>query len=133
MDQLGASNHGAELQDCRISNQAANADGRQTVITGMDAGLYKAAAEGKIDDLKKISEHEFQVQLTPNHNTILHIAAQFGKLDCVQWILTLPFMFLSTATAKSERRDSASPCSKGRAFEGRGSSYTHCKITSRRY
>ncbi|CBI17211.3 unnamed protein product, partial [Vitis vinifera] len=79
MDQLGASNHGAELQDCRISNQAANADGRQTVITGMDAGLYKAAAEGKIDDLKKISEHEFQVQLTPNHNTILHIAAQFAR------------------------------------------------------
>ena len=90
MDQLGASNHGAELQDCRISYQAANADGSQTVITGMDAGLYKAAAEGKIDDLKKIDEHEFQVQLTPNHNTILHIAAQFGKLDCVQRILTLP-------------------------------------------
>ena len=90
MDQLGASNHGAELQDCRISYQAANADGSQTVITGMDAGLYKAAAEGKIDDLKKIEEHEFQVQLTPNHNTILHIAAQFGKLDCVQRILTLP-------------------------------------------
>ena len=90
MDQLGASNHGAELQDCRISYQAANADGSQTVITGMDAGLYKAAAEGKIDDLKKIDEHEFQVQLTPNHNTILHIAVQFGKLDCVQRILTLP-------------------------------------------
>ncbi|KAJ9701175.1 hypothetical protein PVL29_006496 [Vitis rotundifolia] len=90
MDQLRASNHGAELQDCRISNQAANTDGSQTVITGMDAGLYKAAAERKMDDLKKISEHEFQVQLTPSHNTILHIAAQFGKLDCVQWILTLP-------------------------------------------
>ncbi|KAJ9701412.1 hypothetical protein PVL29_006666 [Vitis rotundifolia] len=56
-----AAQDGSQTQ---ISNQAADADGRQTPITCMDAALYKAAAYGRID------------------NTVLHIAAQFGQLDC---------------------------------------------------
>lgn len=29
----------------------------------------------------------FQVQLTPNNNTVLHIAGQFGQLNYVVWII----------------------------------------------
>ena len=55
----------------------------------MDDSVYEVAAEGKIEVLKKIPESEFRVQLCPRHNTILHIASEFGQIDCVQWILML--------------------------------------------
>ncbi|CBI17205.3 unnamed protein product, partial [Vitis vinifera] len=74
----------------QTSNQAANGDGSHTVITGMDAKVYKAAARGNIKVLEKISDHDLLVHLTPKHNTILHIAAQFGQLECVNLILSLP-------------------------------------------
>ena len=107
MDQLGASNLSAEFQNldmdsnsnqvvaqdpspAQISNQAANGDGSHTVITGMDADVYKAAAKGNIEVLENISDHDLLVHLTPKHNTILHIAAQFGQLECVNLILRLP-------------------------------------------
>ncbi|KAL6342703.1 hypothetical protein AAG906_013109 [Vitis piasezkii] len=67
-----AAQDGSQTQ---ISNQAADADGSQTPITCMDAALYEAAAYGRIDVLEQ--------------NTVLHIAAQFGQLDCVQYILGL--------------------------------------------
>ncbi|KAL6342646.1 hypothetical protein AAG906_012512 [Vitis piasezkii] len=81
-----AAQDGSQTQ---ISNQAADADGSQTPITCMDAALYEAAAYGRIDVLEQMSEDHFVVQLTPNKNTVLHIAAQFGELDCVQYILGL--------------------------------------------
>ena len=107
MDQLRASNLSAEFQNLdmdsnsnqvvaqdpspvQTSNQAANGDGSHTVITGMDAKVYKAAAKGNIEVLEKISDHDLLVQSTPKHNTILHIAAQFGQLECVKLILRLP-------------------------------------------
>ena len=94
MDQPAASNHGEELQNLnsddsptQISNQAANGD--DSTSTDMDADVYKAAAMGHMAFLgEKISE--FQVQLSPKHNTILHIASEFGQTECVKWILTLP-------------------------------------------
>ncbi|KAL6343148.1 hypothetical protein AAG906_020937 [Vitis piasezkii] len=49
-----------------------------------------AAAKGDIEVLKEIPESEFHAQLTPKHNTILHIASEFGQTECVKWILTLP-------------------------------------------
>ncbi|KAL6342325.1 hypothetical protein AAG906_007539 [Vitis piasezkii] len=63
----------------QTSNQAANGDGSHTVITGMD-----------VEVPRKISDHDLLVHLTPKHNTILHIAAQFGQLKCVNLILGLP-------------------------------------------
>ncbi|XP_019075825.2 uncharacterized protein LOC109122695 [Vitis vinifera] len=107
MDQLGASNLSEEFQNldmdsnsnqvvaqdpspAQTSNQAANGDGSHTVITGMDADVYKAAAKGNIEVLEKISDHDLLVHLTPKHNTILHIAAQFGQLESVNLILRLP-------------------------------------------
>ena len=84
MDQPAASNHGEELQN---HNSAVNGD--DSTSTDMDADVYKAAAMGDMAFLReKISE--FQVQLSPKHNTILHIASEFGQTECVKWILTLP-------------------------------------------
>lgn len=58
--------------------------------TAMDARVYKAVAKGDIQYLKELSEHRLQAQLTPNHNTILHVAAHFGQTECAKWILALP-------------------------------------------
>ncbi|KAJ9701411.1 hypothetical protein PVL29_006665 [Vitis rotundifolia] len=69
-----------------MSKQIA-ADG-QTDITHMDAALYKALYEGDISTLQgNYSEAYLQLQRTPKQNTVLHIAAQFGQLECVNWIL----------------------------------------------
>eukprot|EP00261_Vitis_vinifera_P034100 XP_019075343.1 PREDICTED: ankyrin repeat-containing protein ITN1-like isoform X3 [Vitis vinifera] len=70
-----------------IPNQIAAVS--QTEIPHMDADLYKALYRGDISFLKgKYSEFaHLQPQLTPKRNTVLHIAAQFGQLACVEWIL----------------------------------------------
>ena len=69
-----------------MSNQIA-ADG-QTEITHMDADLNQALYEGDISILeRKYSEAHLQLQQTPKRNNVLHIAAQFGQLACVEWIL----------------------------------------------
>ena len=91
---LGVENHDAELLNVNSgsnSNQVAaqDGDGSQTDITPMYDPVYKAAAKGDMTVLaKKISE--FQLQLSPKHNTILHIASEFGQIECVKWILRLP-------------------------------------------
>ncbi|KAI7981774.1 Protein ACCELERATED CELL DEATH 6 [Camellia lanceoleosa] len=52
----------------------------------MDVKLYEAVMEGKVDVLR---QHIDQIdnQVTPNNNTVLHVAAQFGRLQCVKEIL----------------------------------------------
>ena len=52
--------------------------------------MYEAAATGDIQDLKKIPESEILVQLSPSHNTVLHIACEFGQSACMMWIFDLP-------------------------------------------
>ena len=52
--------------------------------------MYEAAATGDIEVLKKIPKSVIQVQLSPKHNTIFHIACEFGQAECVSWILDLP-------------------------------------------
>ena len=49
--------------------------------------IYKAAAEGDTNILEGMPSADLRVQLTPNKNTVLHIAAQFGQLKCVVWII----------------------------------------------
>ncbi|XP_034685209.1 ankyrin-1-like isoform X2 [Vitis riparia] len=68
---------------------AQDGDGSQTDIPVMDDSVYEAAAKGNIEVLKKIPESEFHAQLSPKHNTILHIASEFSKIECVNWILDL--------------------------------------------
>ncbi|XP_034686714.1 ankyrin repeat-containing protein At5g02620-like [Vitis riparia] len=77
-----------DAQEVQITNQAAAEDGCLTKITFMDPKLYVAAADGHIHVLEQYDE--IHVQLTPKKNTVLHVAAQFGQADCVQWILQLP-------------------------------------------
>ncbi|THF95056.1 hypothetical protein TEA_029657 [Camellia sinensis var. sinensis] len=52
----------------------------------MDVTLYEAVMEGKVDVVR---QHIDQIdnQVTPNNNTVLHVAAQFGRLQCVEEIL----------------------------------------------
>ncbi|KAK2970729.1 hypothetical protein RJ640_014219, partial [Escallonia rubra] len=52
----------------------------------MDHGLYRAAMDGKVGLLTG-NKHRLEAQVTPNHNTILHIVAMFGNTDCVDEIL----------------------------------------------
>ncbi|KAE9445045.1 hypothetical protein C3L33_23059, partial [Rhododendron williamsianum] len=42
----------------------------------------------KVDDLDHYSADQFALQLTPNGNTLLHVAAEFGSSDCVRAILS---------------------------------------------
>ncbi|KAF5962138.1 hypothetical protein HYC85_003347 [Camellia sinensis] len=56
------------------------------IAVTMDVNLYEAVMEGKVDVLR---QHIDQIdnQVTPNNNTVLHVAAQFGRLQCVKEIL----------------------------------------------
>ncbi|KAI8561144.1 hypothetical protein RHMOL_Rhmol04G0314800 [Rhododendron molle] len=52
----------------------------------MKPNLYRSVMEGKVAELgqhKDVLEEE----LTPNHNTVLHVAAQFGRLNYVEAVL----------------------------------------------
>ncbi|KAL6343165.1 hypothetical protein AAG906_020954 [Vitis piasezkii] len=77
-------------RDAMRDDAAQDGDGSQTDIPLMDDSVYEAAAKGDIEALKKIPESEFHAQLSPKHNTILHIASEFGKIECVNWILDFP-------------------------------------------
>ncbi|KAK6916067.1 PGG domain [Dillenia turbinata] len=54
----------------------------------MDPNLFKAAIEGKVDVLKQYKD-ELYLQLTPNKNTVLHVAAQFGRALFVLEVLKM--------------------------------------------
>ncbi|CAL5413460.1 unnamed protein product [Camellia sinensis] len=71
------------------STQKTNTPPRYNYIINsvtMDVTLYEAVMEGKVDVLR---QHIDQIdnQVTPNNNTVLHVAAQFGRLQCVEEIL----------------------------------------------
>ncbi|CBI29081.3 unnamed protein product, partial [Vitis vinifera] len=75
----------------QIRSQSAAGDGSQAEIITMDASLYKAAADGYIHALQQFPEVDLQTQLSPKENSVLHIAAQFGQLRCVKWMLEFPW------------------------------------------
>ncbi|KAK3002926.1 hypothetical protein RJ639_018769 [Escallonia herrerae] len=52
----------------------------------MHPQLYNAAAEGRVDDLLEFGD-QLELQLTPNKNTVLHIAATFGHRRSVNCVL----------------------------------------------
>ena len=58
----------------------------QEGVIYMPPQIYWAAAQGDIDIIRREMDRADQY-LTPNKNTILHIAAQFGQLNCVQRII----------------------------------------------
>ncbi|KAJ9701163.1 hypothetical protein PVL29_006488 [Vitis rotundifolia] len=86
---LSTSNHVAD-QDHATQTQIWNQAAAQSEIIAMDSSVYKAAAKGNVHVLKQLSKDDLQIQLSPKHNSVLHIAAQFDQPECVNWILTLP-------------------------------------------
>ncbi|GFY84986.1 hypothetical protein Acr_03g0017600 [Actinidia rufa] len=59
----------------------------------MDTTLYRAAMEGNIDALIQNKER-LENNLTPTNNTVLHVAAQFGHIQCVMEVLNMcPSMY----------------------------------------
>ena len=54
----------------------------------MDSSLYRAAMEGNINVLLQ-NKDQLEVQVTPNNNTVLHIAAMFGNTQSVIEILNM--------------------------------------------
>ncbi|KAE9455763.1 hypothetical protein C3L33_12336, partial [Rhododendron williamsianum] len=52
----------------------------------MDRNLYNAASEGKVGVLRQHFD-QLEIQTTANKNTSLHVAAQFGRSQCVAAIL----------------------------------------------
>ncbi|KAI8561127.1 hypothetical protein RHMOL_Rhmol04G0313100 [Rhododendron molle] len=54
----------------------------------MDPDMYAAAMNGKVDDLDQYSADQFALQVTPNGNTLLHVAAEFHSSECVPAILS---------------------------------------------
>ena len=73
------------------SNSSSNSDEGEITFTAMDSSVYKAAADGDIHVFRQFSEADFQKQSSPKGNSVLHIAAQFGQLRCVKWILGFPW------------------------------------------
>ena len=117
----------------QIRSQSAAGDGSQAEIITMDASLYKAAADGYIHALQQFPEVDLQTQLSPKENSVLHIAAQFGQLRCVKWMLEFPWCSSLLHRQNQKRGHSTSPCSKGRAFSGAESSHGCCKTASPGY
>ena len=72
------SSHGLELQKLKSVSS-----GNQEDVTCMTPEIYRAAAQGVTNTLERMPSADLQVQLTPNKNTVLHITAQFGQLNCV--------------------------------------------------
>ncbi|KAH7844096.1 hypothetical protein Vadar_024234 [Vaccinium darrowii] len=52
----------------------------------MDSSLYNAASQGEVDVLRRHID-QLEIQTTANRNTALHVAAQFGQLQCADMIL----------------------------------------------
>ncbi|RVW61573.1 Ankyrin repeat-containing protein [Vitis vinifera] len=78
------STHALELQNLNSVSSANQED-----VTYMPPKIYRAAAQGSTDIMRRTMPRVVQY-LTPNKNTILHIAAQFareGHLEVVKAIL----------------------------------------------
>ena len=78
---------------------------RGEIMIAMDSRMYKAAAEGNIHVLQHYSEADLQIQLSSKENSVLHIAAQFGSLLCVEWILGFPWRCSSSLLLLLQRQN----------------------------
>ncbi|KAI7979515.1 Ankyrin repeat-containing protein ITN1 [Camellia lanceoleosa] len=67
----------------------------------MDPVLYRAAKEGDKVVLEQYVD-QLEAQVTPNENTVLHIAAQFGNSQCVREILSKNSSLLNRQNAKGD-------------------------------
>lgn len=67
----------------------------------MDPTLYRAAMKGDIDVLIRY-KHQFETQLTPKDNSVLHIAAVHGKTQGVKQILQICPPLLGRVNSQGE-------------------------------
>ncbi|KAI8567209.1 hypothetical protein RHMOL_Rhmol02G0103000 [Rhododendron molle] len=67
----------------------------------MKPSLYRSAMEGNVAEL---GQHKdvLDGELTPNHNTILHVAAQFGQVNYVKEVLEACPSLLHRPNVKGE-------------------------------
>ncbi|KAK6933367.1 Ankyrin repeat [Dillenia turbinata] len=73
---------------------------RQMEVSIMDPSLYKAVTEGNTPKLEQ--ERQLDSQTTPNKSTVLHLAAEFGKTQCVDVILKACPSLLKQVNLKGE-------------------------------
>ena len=83
MDPPTSRNHDSVSE---IQNLNSVSTGNEEDVTFMPPRIYRAAAQGFINIILREMSRADQY-LTPKKNTILHIAAQFGQLQCVVWII----------------------------------------------
>ncbi|XP_019151531.1 PREDICTED: ankyrin repeat-containing protein At5g02620-like [Ipomoea nil] len=67
----------------------------------MDCHLFNAAKDGNVDILGR-HIHLLPFKFTPNMNTVAHVAAQFGRSQCVEEILKMCSLLLWQVNAKGE-------------------------------
>ncbi|KAH7852853.1 hypothetical protein Vadar_030086 [Vaccinium darrowii] len=67
----------------------------------MDSSLYNAASQGQVDVLRQHIDH-LEIQTTTNRNTALHVAAQFGQLQCAAAILEVCPLLLGKVNIRGE-------------------------------
>ncbi|KAG5554515.1 hypothetical protein RHGRI_012158 [Rhododendron griersonianum] len=67
----------------------------------MNPSMYTSAMEGNLDFLRQ-HINQLDGELTPNHNTVLHVAAQFGHLDYVKEVLEACPSLLRRPNVKGE-------------------------------
>ncbi|KAK6914038.1 PGG domain, partial [Dillenia turbinata] len=67
----------------------------------MDPSLYKAIMEDNFYGVRMYKD-QLLMQLTPNKNTVLHIAAQYGKIQCLKESIELCPSLLLQVNSKGE-------------------------------
>ncbi|KAL7220244.1 hypothetical protein ACSBR2_013162 [Camellia fascicularis] len=90
-----------DAQDQNLNEAKEDQPTQQCHSDHMDSKLYNAAMEGNINILKLNEEH-VNFQLTPNKNTVLHIAALFGQTECVEEILKMNSSLLCQTNVKGD-------------------------------
>ncbi|XAR49477.1 hypothetical protein NMG60_11032698 [Bertholletia excelsa] len=67
----------------------------------MDRLIFRATMEGQVQVLRQ-NKHHLPFQTTPTNNTILHVAAQFGRCHCVEEALRICPGMLRMANRRGE-------------------------------
>lgn len=69
----------------------------------MDSELYDAVIKDNIDVLKQIEGRlRVEDQLTPTNNTVLHLACQYGSINCLKEILSVHQLLLLKTNLRDE-------------------------------
>lgn len=69
----------------------------------IDSELYDVIIKDNVDKLKKIEGRlTVRDQLTPTNNTVLHLACQYGSINCVKQILSIQDSLLLKVNSRGE-------------------------------